>query len=120
MAVLSTLWISAFRKKRKKAVPRPILSQSQEERDRLELAAPCDNDFFMDLFFFPHLAPNRATTHVALFLNVQNASHLKKHIISAAIMEGEAGEAAREQVNYAFIDARFVSPSLPSLPRNPI
>jgi len=32
-------------------------------------------------------------------------------------MEGEAGEAAREQVNYAFIDARFVSLSLP---RNPI
>lgn len=64
----------------------------------------------MDLFFFPHLAHSRATTHVALFLNVQNASHLKRQIISAAPMEGEAGEAAREQVNYAFIDARFVSP----------
>jgi len=71
----------------------------------------------MDLFFFPHLAPSCATIHVALFLNVQNASHLKRQIISAAVMEGEAGEAAREQVNYAFIDARFVSLSLP---RNPI
>jgi len=66
----------------------------------------------MDLFLFPHLAPSRATTHVALFLNVKNASYLRKRIVSAVTMGGEIGETEREQVNYAFIDARLVSPSL--------
>ncbi|KAL9712380.1 hypothetical protein Ac2012v2_003617 [Leucoagaricus gongylophorus] len=63
----------------------------------------------MDLFLFPHLAPSRATTHVALFLNVKNASNLRKRIVSAVTMGGEIGETEREQVNYAFIDARLIT-----------
>ncbi|KAF5364055.1 hypothetical protein D9756_000989 [Leucocoprinus leucothites] len=66
----------------------------------------------MDLFFFPHLAPDRATTHVALFRNVKNAADLRKRIINAATMEGEAGEIAREDVNFAFIDARLITSRL--------
>jgi EKC/KEOPS complex subunit CGI121/TPRKB len=65
----------------------------------------------MDLFYFPHLTPDRATTHVALFLNVRNAATLRKRIIGAATMDEEAGEQEREEVNFAFINARLVSPS---------
>lgn len=70
----------------------------------------------MDLFYFPHLTPDRATTHIALFRDVKNAAALRKRIISASTMEGDAGELEREEVNFAFIDARLVSPScLPAL-----
>lgn len=68
----------------------------------------------MDLFYFPHLAPDRATTHVALFKHVKNAAALKKRIIDASTLEGETGEREREQVNFAFIDARLVSLFYPS------
>ncbi|KAJ3572596.1 hypothetical protein NP233_g2976 [Leucocoprinus birnbaumii] len=66
----------------------------------------------MDLFYFPHLAPDRATTHIALFRNVKNAAELRKRIIAAATTEGEAGDAAREEVNFAFIDARLITSRL--------
>ncbi|KXN90555.1 hypothetical protein AN958_04227 [Leucoagaricus sp. SymC.cos] len=66
----------------------------------------------MDLFYFPHLTPDRAATHVALFRNVKNAASLRKRIISAATMEGEAGELEREEVNFAFIDARLITSRL--------
>ncbi len=63
----------------------------------------------MDLFYFPHLAPGRATTHIALFKDVNGAAALRKRIIAAATIEGEAGEREREEVNFAFVDARLVS-----------
>ncbi|KAF9453144.1 CGI-121-domain-containing protein [Macrolepiota fuliginosa MF-IS2] len=63
----------------------------------------------MDLFYFPHLAPERATTHVALFRNVTNAAALRKRIIGASTMSGEAGELEREEINYAFIEARLIT-----------
>jgi EKC/KEOPS complex subunit CGI121/TPRKB len=65
----------------------------------------------MDLFYFPHLAPDRATTHIALFRNVTNSAVLRKRVISASTLVGEAGDLEREQVNFAFIDARLVSSS---------
>jgi EKC/KEOPS complex subunit CGI121/TPRKB len=65
----------------------------------------------MDLFYFPHLTPDCATTHLALFLNIRNATTLRKRIIGAATTDGEAGEQEREEVKFAFIDARLVSPS---------
>jgi EKC/KEOPS complex subunit CGI121/TPRKB len=65
----------------------------------------------MDLFYFPHLAPDRATTHVALFRNVTNSAALRKRVINASTMAGGTGDFEREQVNFAFIDARLVSSS---------
>lgn len=63
----------------------------------------------MDLFYFPHLSPDRATTQLALFRDVKNAAALRKRIIAASTMEGEDGEREREEVNFAFVDARLVS-----------
>ncbi|XP_006460403.1 hypothetical protein AGABI2DRAFT_220433 [Agaricus bisporus var. bisporus H97] len=66
----------------------------------------------MDLFYFPHLPSDRATTHIALFRNVTNAAALRKRIINASTMEGEGGDFERDQVNFAFIDARLITSRL--------
>ena len=59
----------------------------------------------METFAYPHFS---STVHVALFLYVTNAAELRARIIRASTLEGVEGEAEREAVNFAFVDARLV------------
>jgi hypothetical protein len=59
----------------------------------------------MESFAYPHFS---STVYVALFVNVTNAAKLRARIIRASTLQGAEGEAEREAVNFAFVDARLV------------
>lgn len=59
----------------------------------------------METFAYPHFS---STVHVALFVHVTNAAELRARIIRASTLEGVEGEAEREAVNFAFVDALLV------------
>ena len=44
-----------------------------------------------------------------LFTDVKNGPEIRKKIVEAAACQGEEGEALRDAVNFAFVDARLVS-----------
>jgi EKC/KEOPS complex subunit CGI121/TPRKB len=46
--------------------------------------------------------------HIALFTNVTNAAQLRADIVRAATLDGAEGDAAKDAVNFAFINARLV------------
>jgi EKC/KEOPS complex subunit CGI121/TPRKB len=53
--------------------------------------------------------------YVGLFKDITNAAELRARIVAAATMDGAAGDAAREEVNFAFIDARLVRVAVSSV-----
>jgi EKC/KEOPS complex subunit CGI121/TPRKB len=59
----------------------------------------------MESFAYPHFS---SRAHVALFNCVTNAAELRARIVRASTLEGDEGDAEREAVNFAFIDARLV------------
>ena len=59
----------------------------------------------METFAYPHFS---STVHVALFVHVTNAPKLRARIIRASTLEGVEGEAEREAVKFAFVDAWLV------------
>jgi hypothetical protein len=59
----------------------------------------------MESFAYPHFS---SKAHVALFNCVTNAAELRARIVRASTLEGDEGDAEREAVNFAFIDARLV------------
>ncbi|KAI0250507.1 CGI-121-domain-containing protein [Lactifluus subvellereus] len=60
----------------------------------------------METFAYPHFS---STVQVALFKHVTNAANLRARIVRASTLEGREGDAEREAVNFAFIDARLVT-----------
>ncbi|EJF55777.1 CGI-121-domain-containing protein [Dichomitus squalens LYAD-421 SS1] len=62
----------------------------------------------MHTFHYPHLPTELSTVHVALFNNVTNSSEIRSRIVRASQLHGPDGEAEREAVNFAFIDARLI------------
>lgn len=46
--------------------------------------------------------------HVCLFLDFHDGAKLKARLITAAGLDGASGDAERERVNFAFIDASLV------------
>ena len=64
----------------------------------------------MESYTYDHLPSHLSTVHIALFTSVTNAAELRARIVQAATQSGEEGERAREEVNFAFVDARLVSP----------
>jgi EKC/KEOPS complex subunit CGI121/TPRKB len=56
---------------------------------------------------FDHLD---CVVYTALYTSVKNAGALKKRIISASLADGPEGEAERDAVDFAFIDASLVCP----------
>jgi EKC/KEOPS complex subunit CGI121/TPRKB len=60
----------------------------------------------MESLAYPHFSSS--AVHVALFVNVTNAAKLRSRIIRASTLQGAQGEAEREAVNFAFVDARLV------------
>ncbi|KAG6861502.1 hypothetical protein C0995_015929 [Termitomyces sp. Mi166 len=63
----------------------------------------------METYSFPQFGGSRAVVHAALYTNVTNAAEIRKRIIEAATAEGDAGKAARDAVNFGYIDARLTA-----------
>lgn len=68
----------------------------------------------MEIFHYAHLPSPVSAVNIALFVNVANAAELRARIVRAASIAGEAGDREREAVNFAFVDARLVSPFIRS------
>ena len=67
----------------------------------------------MESFRYPHVPDDCAVVHVALFTDVKNSADIRSRIVRASQLEGADGDAEREAVNFAFIDARLVRPRIP-------
>ncbi|KLO17509.1 CGI-121-domain-containing protein [Schizopora paradoxa] len=50
-----------------------------------------------------------AKVHLALFTSVENGKEIRERIIKASTAEGAEGDAAREAVNFAFVDAKLIA-----------
>jgi len=59
----------------------------------------------MESWEYPNLS---AVVHVALFDNVRDAKTLRSRLVAAASLPGADGEAEREAVNFAFVEASLV------------
>ncbi|EIW62280.1 CGI-121-domain-containing protein [Trametes versicolor FP-101664 SS1] len=62
----------------------------------------------MQTFRYDYLPTEISTTHVALYADVQNSAALRSRIVRASQLEGAEGDAEREAVNFAFIEARLI------------
>lgn len=62
----------------------------------------------MEVYDYPQLKRQAA---IWLFTDVKNGPEIRKKIVQAATCQGEEGEALRDAVNFAFVDARLVSRS---------
>ena len=49
-----------------------------------------------------------ASTYIALYSTIRNATQLRSRIIKAATAVGDEGDREREAVNFAFVDAKMV------------
>ena len=66
----------------------------------------------MQALYYPHFPSALSTVHIALFTDVSNAASLRARIIAASTKEGADGDAEREAVNFAFVDAKLVRLSM--------
>ncbi|KAH7930319.1 CGI-121-domain-containing protein, partial [Leucogyrophana mollusca] len=63
----------------------------------------------MDILRYPQFPAHLSAVYVALFSEVNNAAALRSRIVKAASIPGAEGDAEREAVNFAFIDARLIT-----------
>jgi EKC/KEOPS complex subunit CGI121/TPRKB len=64
----------------------------------------------METYTHSHFPAQFSVVHVALYTAVTNAPLLRARIIKAATTQGVQGDHERSAVNFAFVDARLVSP----------
>jgi EKC/KEOPS complex subunit CGI121/TPRKB len=64
----------------------------------------------METYQYPQFPTDLSVVHIALYTAVTNASLLRSRIIKASTIRGTEGDRERDTVNFAFIDARLVSP----------
>ena len=63
----------------------------------------------METYVFPHMPSGLREVHLALFPSITSGASLRERLIAAASLPASAeGDAEREQVNFAFIDASMV------------
>ncbi|KDN53200.1 CGI-121-domain-containing protein [Tilletiaria anomala UBC 951] len=63
----------------------------------------------METYSFPHMPEALQDVHIALFRSITCGAKLRQRLISAAAMPADAaGDAEREAVNFAFIDAAMI------------
>lgn len=62
----------------------------------------------MQTLAYAHFPDNISAVHVALFANVTNAPAIRARIVKAATMQGPEGDAERELINFAFVEAKLV------------
>jgi hypothetical protein len=94
--------------------PSSILNEfANIEADDLSGKRTALHDFAtMQLLDYPHFPKQLSRAHIALFTKVSNATSLRARIIAASTMEGPQGDAEREAVNFAFVEAKLVSKSV--------
>lgn len=63
----------------------------------------------METYTLSQFPPNVNTLHLVYFENVKNAPEIRRRLVSAATMEGEEGQRAREAVDFGFVEATLVS-----------
>ena len=64
----------------------------------------------MESYELSQFPVDHSTVHLAFFKNVTNSADLRKRLVAAASMEGPEGDAERDVLDYAFIEANMVSP----------
>lgn len=62
----------------------------------------------MEVYHYHQFPEHLSSVYITLFDNVTNAADLRTRLIQAATLQGPEGDAERETVNFAFIDARLV------------
>lgn len=62
----------------------------------------------MEVYDYPRFGLQAA---IYLFTDVKNGPEIRKKMVEAATCQGEEGNALRDAVNFAFVDARLVSRS---------
>lgn len=63
----------------------------------------------MEAYHYPQF---NTVVYTAKFKDVKNAEALRSRIVKAASLDGADGEAERDAVNFAFIEARLITSSL--------
>ncbi|KAL5508606.1 hypothetical protein ACEPAH_6225 [Sanghuangporus vaninii] len=66
----------------------------------------------METYIYKHFPDRISSVHIALFTTVKNAAELRSRIVKATSMEGPEGEAERQALNFAFIEAKLVTSRL--------
>ncbi|EIW81984.1 CGI-121-domain-containing protein [Coniophora puteana RWD-64-598 SS2] len=66
----------------------------------------------METIHQPQFPSDLTAVHVALFIDVFNAAALKARIVRAATLTGPEGDAEREALNFAFVDASLITSAL--------
>lgn len=66
----------------------------------------------MESFHYSQFSQEYSNVHIALFTNVTNATELRNRLVQASTMSGPEGDAERQAVDFAFIDATLVGVSL--------
>lgn len=64
----------------------------------------------METYHYPQFPAGLSVVYIALYTAVTNVSPLRARIIQAPTIPGSEGDHERDIVNFAFIDARLVSP----------
>ncbi|KIJ61027.1 hypothetical protein HYDPIDRAFT_160095 [Hydnomerulius pinastri MD-312] len=64
----------------------------------------------LETYYYPQF--EQSVVYAANFKAVTNAATVRSRIVKAASMEGPEGEAEREAVNFAFIDAKLITSPL--------
>ncbi|KAK8861648.1 hypothetical protein IAR55_002471 [Kwoniella newhampshirensis] len=59
----------------------------------------------METYTLPNFPSDYSTIHLALFTNVTNSPQIRRRLIEASVMEGAAGDKARAEVDFGFIEA---------------
>ena len=65
----------------------------------------------MESYAYTIFPAHLSNIYIALFTGVKNAAEVRSRIIKAANMDGVDGEAERQAVNFAFINAKLVRSS---------
>ncbi|CAL1709317.1 unnamed protein product [Somion occarium] len=66
----------------------------------------------MESFHYSQFSQEYSNVHIALFTNVTNATELRNRLVQASTMSGPEGDAERQAVDFAFIDATLICSTL--------
>ncbi|WVN90706.1 uncharacterized protein L203_105948 [Cryptococcus depauperatus CBS 7841] len=62
----------------------------------------------METFTFESFPAVHSVIHIALFENVSNSAAIRKRLVAASQMGGAEGDAAKEEVDYGFVEAQLL------------
>ncbi|KDQ14117.1 hypothetical protein BOTBODRAFT_159657 [Botryobasidium botryosum FD-172 SS1] len=66
----------------------------------------------LEHLWYANVRTDLQTVYIALFANVANAAAIRNRIVAAASLRGEEGERERNEINFAFLDARPITSRL--------